>query len=446
MSSGRFERPLDTLELMFKGIADQSQPLKKEHWFVRVFARFRFKSSPDDAETALRHAWKTLRYDHPQIACYAEGKNKVYETPSSTALELWLAKTFRVARFVTADGLADTILPSFQSTIHFLPDTSEVIICASHWQIDGVGALELLNNLFSVLAHPRHIEFGTEAKNLSPGLDEIAGFSSSSTSENDIAAAELLMQYTGNLPSIGLPANLTSPLPGITRRAVDELPAVISKAVIEACKARELTVTTALHSALILAAKRLDSRQPQPLRYTSWASFSLRPYLQSPYNIPSRNPVTAYMVGLPVTIIPSTFMEQALQLRPFYKQMSSKTTRSGLLSYYKSYISQVTDLFTKPAAQDAIMPSEPVLDSIGIADRHLKRVYGDAVELLDFWLASDMLTAQLTVYAWTWQGKMTLSVCYNEQFHEEKVVAVFLRTLLEILLDELGIASQVGAS
>ena len=445
VSSGRFERPLDTLELMFKGIADQSQALNKEHWFVRVFASFRSSSSPDDVETALRHAWKALRYDHPQIACYAEGNNKVYETPSSTALESWLAKTFHVARSVTAESLIGRILPSPQSTIHFLPDTSEVVICASHWQIDGVGALELLNNLFSALAQPRHIEFGAEAMNLSPGLDEVAKFPNSPTREDDIAAADLLMQYFGNLPSIGLPANLTNPLPGITRRAVHELPAATSREVIEACKARKLSITTALHSALILATKLLDSRQPQPLRYTSWASFSLRPYLQDPYNIRFRNPVTAYMVGFPVTMIPSTFMEQALQLQPFYKQLSSTATRSSLPSYLKPYISQATDLFTKPPAQDGLIPTEPVLDSLGIADRYLNRFYGDTVELLDFWLASDTLTAQLTVYVWTWQGKMTFSVCYNEQFHEKQGVTAFLRTFLEILLDELGVAPQVGA-
>ena len=57
-SPGRFERPLDTLELMFKAIGDQGKSLNREQWAVRVSARFRLNDTVGDAQLAVRHAWK----------------------------------------------------------------------------------------------------------------------------------------------------------------------------------------------------------------------------------------------------------------------------------------------------------------------------------------------------------------------------------------------------
>lgn len=443
-SPGRFERPLDTVELLFKTIADAGAPLQREHWAVRVFARFSLDHSSGDAEHTLRHAWKTMRYDHPQIASYAEGKTKVYEVPTNSTVDSWLAKTFHVVVSITADDLVEKLQPCPMSTIYFLPHTSEIVICASHWQIDGIGALGLLHNFFEAVAQPRHLEFGTEGKNLSPGLNEAAGFPTSVTEEDERAASKLLNQYIGNLPSIGLPANFNNPVLGATRRAMLVLSPVTTSKIVRACKIHDFSVTTALHAALVLATKQMDMSRPQTQRYTSWASFSLRPYLTSPYNILSSHPVSAYLVGFPLTIIPSTFTEHASQLRSFYKQLSSPTSNTNFLTYVKAYISQCTYFFGQSPSAATPMPTEPMLDSVGVADRYLKSTYGGTVEVTDFWLGSETLTAQLTSYVWTWQGKMTFNVCYNEHFYEAELVMDFLNRLVNILLEELGLMDSIS--
>lgn len=437
-----FERPLDTLELMFKSIADAGAPLQREHWAVRVFARFRLDPSAGDAELALRHAWKTMRYDHPQIASYADGKNKVYKIPNSAAVDSWLARTFHVEASITIDDLLEKLRPSPLSTIYYLPHTSEIVIHASHWQIDGIGALELLHNFFKAVAQPRPIEFGTEGKNLSPGLDEVAGFPTSATDEDERAASKLLNHYVDNLPSFGLPANFTNPIPGATRRAELVLPPVTTSKIVRACKVHDFSVTTALHAALILATKQLNMNRPQSQRYTSWASFNLRPYLKSPYNVPFSHPVSAYLIGFPLSIIPSTFTEHTSQLQPFYRQLSSSTSSTNLPTYIKPYLRQTTDFFGQPPTAAAAMPTEPMLDSVGVADRYVKDNYGDKVEITDFWLGSETLTAQLTSYVWTWRGRMTFNVCYNDHFYKAELVMDFLNRLLNILLEELGLERE----
>lgn len=441
-SPGRFERPLDTVEIMFKTIADAGAPLQREHWAVRVFARFRLDPAAGDAEIALRHAWKTLRYDHPQIASYAEGRNKVYDVPDNAAVDSWMAKTFHVAYSITADDLMAKLQPSPLSGIYFLPETSELLICASHWQIDGIGSLELLNNLFEAVAHPRHVEFGSEGTNLSPGLDEAAGFPTSATDEEEQAASNLLNQYVGNLPSVGLPANFVNPAPGATRRAVLILSSAMTSKIVRTCRIRNFSVTTAVHAALILATKRMDLSQPQPPKYTSWATFSLRKYLKSPYKIPFSHPVSAYLIGFPLSIAPSTFNEHVTQLQPFYKQLSLSTSNASLPTYLKPYLRKTTDLFNQPPSVETPLPTEPVLDSIGVADRYVKSTYGDAVEITHFWLASEQLTGSFTSYVWTWQGRMTFNVCYNESFYGIDFVMEFLNRLISVLLEELGLTVE----
>ena len=180
--------------------------------------------------------------------------------------------------------------PSSLPTIHYLPRTSEILISASHWCVDGMGALQLLNNFFKALGKPRQIKFGDEGRNLSPSLDEIANFPASTNDEEDEAASRLLKKYTSSTPSIGLPTELSNQVPGATRRTELTFTPPITSAIISACQVRTLSVATAFHSALIVATKQLAYSETLARNYTSWGAFDLRPYLRSPYSKPHTPP------------------------------------------------------------------------------------------------------------------------------------------------------------
>ena len=49
-----------------------------------------------------------------------------------------------------------------------------------------------------------------------------------------------------------------------------------------------------------------------------------------------------------------------------------------------------------------------------------------------------MLIKQFMAHVWTWNGKMRLSVCYNESFYTETFVESFLEKVVKVLLDELA--------
>ena len=447
-SPGRFEQPLDSIERFLLALARGSLALNREHWSVSIFARFEMKASPQDTELALRHAWKTMRCDHPQLACVVYEETKIYEVPDSTALKIWLDETFIIApASATKQELLASFRPSARATLHFLPSTSEIIIHSSHWRIDFVGALSLVQNFFSAIAEPREVQFGDEGRNLSPSRDKAANYSILDDSrspalvkEREKAAADLVMQLLSNLPSIGLPMQNSNQTPGSTHRSEVVLGPGPTSIIVSTSKKRGLTVTTALHAALVVALQQVTPVPPSSSsKYTSWGVFNVRPLLKAPFNDPSIHPVAAHIVGLPLALHTSTYANLALQLKQFYKQHLPPSADSHIRDdVLVSFTSQMADIAGQSSPVDVPAPSEPVLSSIGVVDGYLKSKYGE-IEVKDFWLGVETTTPQIVCYLWTWQGKMTLSACYNETFYDEPFVLGFLERVIKILFTELAI-------
>ena len=399
-----------------------------------------------DIESALEHAWKTMRYDHPQIACIACGDTNVYEVPDTAALDAWLEKTFIVVPApVTREELLESFRPSALATLHYLRHTSEIIIHTSHWRIDYVGGLSLLHNLLTACIKPRHIQFGDERKNLWPSRDKIAKLNSPDIvespgmlEERGKAVRNILIPL-GDLPSIGLRTQNRYRPPGGTLRSVITLEASTTSAIVSASKKRGLTVTAAVHAALIVATQQLAPIPSSSSVYTTWGVFNIRPQLQAPYNDPALYPTGPQVISLPVVLHTSTYAHIAVQLNEFYKQPmpspAGSRIREDLVGLYTTLL--VTLASTTPAELPA--PTELILNSVGIVDGYLKRNYGDMIEVRDFWIAPETMTPQLQCYLWTWQGKMTLSAFYNETFYEREFVQGFLKRALGVLYGELGV-------
>jgi len=441
---GHFERPLDSIELFYKTVTDEFTRLNpdREHWTVTVSARFILHPRIGNAQSALRHAWKTMRYDHPQIASFEREGRKVYEVPDLAAIESWLANTFIIARAKTTDDILASAPPPFLSTLYYLPDTSQVVLRVSHYRIDGTGALCLLQNYFTALSKPRQIDFGIEGRNLSPGLDEAASFLMDTAEEDARAATKLFTLYADNLPSVGIPIISANDFAGATCRSALTLSPATTSAVTSACRLRGLSVTIAVHAAVIVATKQLASREPSAKNYTSFVTFDLRPYLRKPYNT-AAHPVSVYSVGLPLSLNPSTFSSNAVQLQSFYKQLSPSPSQSAKLpSYLADYIRKMTDLVKQPMPASTPVTAPPVLISLGKINDCIDPTYGDDIELIEFFLATEVLTRQLTFYVWTWRDRMSFSVCYNEQFYNEDFVRGFVERVRGILFGELGLENM----
>ncbi|KAL8936335.1 MAG: hypothetical protein Q9216_004983 [Gyalolechia sp. 2 TL-2023] len=441
---GCFERPLTRVETFFKALADAGASINREHWAIRVHARFCWDHPVTDSEAAVRHAWKTMRFDHPQIASFARGDSRVYRIPDPDGLASWLKDTFTVIADGTVDDLLASLRPAGLPSLYFLPRSSDILIQIPHWYIDGIGSICLLNNMFEAMAEPRQVTFGTEARNLSPGLEEAAGFPVDSITTHEQAALEMLTEYTSSLPSIGLPTANSQAVPGAIRRLALELPSGALQALSCACKARNLTVTPVLHAALIVATRQLAEPDTKASNYVSWGTFSLRRYLAPEFTDPRAHPVSLYLCGLPLTIKSSNFSAMASQLNDFYKQIVRPASRAVIWPLLVPFTQKSAAAVCQPPPEDMQPASEPVLSSIGVADGYLKSRYGDRLAVTRFWLGSEVLSREPLVYAWTWQDQLSLSVCYNEEFYTSVLMRRLLEVTWETLMEQLNI--QIPAS
>lgn len=306
VSPGRYRRPLDGMERFFATVAALGAP--REPFSITVTVKVKLDLEPHEARTsALRHAWKTIRYDFPQIASkIKEGDDmtKVYEMAKDpSAIEAWLAETFVVEldETTTVSDLIATFQPRQLATLHYLPHSSELVLHSSHWRIDGVSALYLLDRFFRAVVEPREICFGEEAVRLSPSLEQAIPMRLESTPETDQAAEALLRDYVSHLPSVG-PKTTDAILPGGTRTHSLRFSESETVAILEDCKARGFGIAAATHAALVVATHTLaPASTAGRLPYTSFCRFNLRPYLCPAFRT-SAHAVALYTCSLPISL------------------------------------------------------------------------------------------------------------------------------------------------
>lgn len=388
---------------------------------------------------AVRQAWKTMRFDHPQIASFAREESRVYQASDPESLASWLIETFMVVRDVAVDDLLASLRPTRFPSLYYLPQSSEILIQVPHWYIDGIGAISLLNNILNAIARPRQVAFSVEGENLSPGVEEAANLSYVSTEIHDQAAAKLLAKYTSNLPSTGLPLEVSNQIPGATRRFEITFRSDFLNALRSACTAKAITITAAVHAALIASTQQLAPDSLKWCSYTSWGTFSLRPYLNSAFTNPKAHPVNLYLCGLPLSLKPTTFSADVSQLNTFYRQLALPSISAKTWPILVPFLRSCTAMIRDPPPPAMPPATGPVLSSIGIVDRYLQCTYGSKVEVSKFWLSSEVLSREPLVYLWTWQEQLSLSVCYNENFYTLKLMRRLLEVTRDTLVKELGL-------
>ena len=365
----------------------------------------------------------------------------VYDAPQDNDLGSWMAETFLVERALTVDELLVSSRRSLLPTLYYLPKSSEILLCSSNWRIDAIGATSVLNLLFKFLVEPSDMSFSDESKNLSPGRDEAASLPQDPSQEDDNAATSLLMDYSTNQPSLGLPIELVNEVSGAFCRMETTLQQVTTASITAACKERDLTVTTAVHAALIVALQQASSCTSSGERYTGWGSFNYRPYLDPEYTDPAMNPFTVMLCGLPISFITSSFHENASALKSFYAQLRDPFNNASLRAILEPYTKKQLEMMNHPPPPGVPRPNDPLMVSVGNLDPYLHRTYGQqgTVEVTKFWLGAVILTRQPMFYVWTWQGKMRLCMCYNDKFYTKRFMRSFVDRVLGILFEELAV-------
>ncbi|KAI2619515.1 hypothetical protein GGS26DRAFT_595362 [Hypomontagnella submonticulosa] len=445
---GYWRRPLDCHDKLFQSIAAAGAPLGREHWLMAGWLQLGFPCAMDLAtqEQSLRAAWGALRLRHPDVALTLHENEKRYEPLiDENTLQQWTDATFRAETGVhSIDELFShhlKVAPSEYATCHWVPASNEVAIVSPHWRWDGRGLIMMLRSFMDLLvcsstSTPMPPSVGSEATNLVPTLDAVIGVPDVHKHEWLRKADDLLAPFQDGSPAIGLP--ITAALPRDTVRVETVFPEHVTIAIREACRARGVRLTAALHASVVLETARYYNQggtagtNPEA-KYKSWAAFDLRKHCPPPSNATAHAP-SIRMVAFPLIADPTVSWDALASAFQTYYEQPLAPPGSDAMFIRVPYVEKATAMLaTSP------LSTEPNLSNLGVMEGYLQDTYGD-FEVRNVTLAVQMLSPQLYVHAWSWGGEARISICYNEAFYQEQFVRNWLRGLRTNLLENLAVS------
>lgn len=431
VSERRWERAADGMESYFVvlGALTAAAAEGREHFMIFTSVRLAF-DAPDEEE-ALRKAWTQLRTQIPSLAATLEGKTKVYEVPDEAGLAAWLASTFIVSDVDDAAALqGSTAAPSNQARLYYLPKSSEVVLHAHHHVVDGMGAVHFWNQYLSCLANPQSVTFGDEPARLCPTLAEMMRYDPSSA-EKKQEAAGMFMEWAANIPGIGPVSNLGKAPPGNAQFARHDFSADKTQQIVAACKAKGVTVTSAVHAAYIGAIAAHADPASKLGEYVTANQFNLRPYLPSQYH----DAVATLYTPFPFKqTLPSSYEDTTKALNMHYKAaIKEKPTIIEPLSHLGRVMAEVVPT---PEFMAAPPPTDAMLSSLGVVDDVVKREYG-GVKVLDFSMTVDVVLGFGIFMVYTFRDRLSLVYPYNDAYEERQNVEKYMQEMESILDKEL---------
>jgi hypothetical protein len=407
------------------------------HWMVGSAVQFRYVGPETDLTFRIQQAWMAMRHRFPAIASTIDMQDGLltYESPNAVALQHWLNQTLIVHQNKTVDE----VFASFRSvplmTLHFFPQTSQLLVQALHRFIDGRGTLFFWDAFFAALEKPIELKWGDEIKNLTPSEDEILTVKNQSINDDALRAAEHVLAGLQVQEPIGMPSVDFRVPPGNSRRRERKLSASITSKIITACHDRGITVTSAWHATLASVVEQLQTAAGvDGETFASFSNFDIRPWIGTSATGRSHE-VGCYHCAWPlsITIKNRSFDDISGELSRKYKSLLSDALADTERLQAYAYLAGRAFASTPPPS------STPVLSSLGVVDRFLRHSFGSEWELTEYWLADTMLTAEIEAFMWTWRGCLVFSGSYNENYYKIEVVDAWLEKLEQKMVENLGL-------
>jgi hypothetical protein len=435
-------------ETFIKLVSDPGHPLGREHWAINSTASIAPKGDLTTSQlvSRLRLAWGHLRFSHPSLAAYVseDNKNLIYDVPRPEEVTAWMDDTFEVDEAASSSA---EVIPSLKPTpfarLIYIPKSNELLGHTAHWRTDGIGVMLLLAQLLhlavdSNLANPDSLPWGEEAKRLAPAVEDAANIPLHANVEQTQLGTHYLNTFAHAAGSIGIPyLGDSSTLPQGTRSVTRTLSTSTTAAVIQKCKALNLSVTSAVHASVAAANIQQASPERKHEHSTSTVRFSLRPYRPAPYS-GSENAAGLYTTGWMDRVDAS---ETWLQHARHYNEIYAKGISRDYLDAHRAYASGLENMLRNLPA-DMPIQSDVDISSIGIAEALIDRSYGSdafGIDVLNVSVGVEILTRQAVCFVWTFRDELNFSVVYNEAFHEEEQMSGFVETVEEKLLAVLDV-------
>ncbi|KAF6804796.1 hypothetical protein CSOJ01_09949 [Colletotrichum sojae] len=321
---GVFRRPAGANEIMIKATGDSGGPHGREHWTITATAKITAfgLASARLSEEMLRAAWVCCRFQHPGIASvFLESDVLEYVVPDERSLQQWVDETFSYVDVDLPKGVditqeeeeeeeeqdvdilfqqlaasGFTTRPTRYATLHYFEKTGHVVLRISHWRTDAYGAVEILNDLVSLIdidasssgtpsaGNPpgmRNIRWGNEAARLPPSVEEALSNPPSPPPPEISSEARRCLDTTGlvlarDATRLNFCGGPSRP-PGGTRSVSRRFSRASTDSISQACSRVGVGITAAVHAAVAVTAaqNRRDGDGDGPFVSTIRASLRL---------------------------------------------------------------------------------------------------------------------------------------------------------------------------
>ncbi|KAA8899741.1 hypothetical protein TRICI_006306 [Trichomonascus ciferrii] len=433
---GIWERPLDGLEGYFKVSADLAAAACEGREHYVVFSVLKVDLRMEDVVGSLKRAWTMMRHKLPHMASVVDNDRFVYDVISETSgLAKWLDATFVVADEHDSKELAGKHKPLTQAALYYLPKSSELAFRIHHHLIDGTGVLMFWHCFFTALASPADVAFGDEYKRLPPTMSHLLGFPRPPSQELCERAHQMFLEWAANIPAIGVP-NRAGETPSKQPQTEQLLfSQQMTERLVQACKQRGVTVTSAVHAATILTMEKYADPNVKQSEYRTVCQFNLRSYLPAPYNS-TDYAVSSYVGALPYNIdLPASFWDLTEDLNKYYK--SAFKTDPDILELECELGRNVHRAFQQPEVQASPIPKDPIVSSLGVFENHMQRHYGDFITVNDFSMTVECILGMSTLFVYTFRDQLRLGYCFNDAFQDPNDIQTYLLEIQNILTQEL---------
>ncbi|KAL4749567.1 hypothetical protein BDW72DRAFT_204641 [Aspergillus terricola var. indicus] len=432
ISPTRWETPLRGMEDYFAFTGNIPGTIGDERYHYLIISKFKVEINIPNVEGALRQAWIKLRFEHPQIAATTEDGKKVYEVVDNAALQAWVNSTLIVSSAASADELLQTVSPIRQTTLYYVPRSSELVLRCHHHINDGIGSLQAMDLLFKWLGEPpTKLAWGSEHIRLPAPLEESLGAPEVLTPEQAEQGAARLMAYLNKLPAIGPVCKVGKAPPGQAKTEESTFSSEFTAAIVKSSKEQGITVTAAIHAAYIKMLQKYPDPESELSRYTGITAHSMRRYLAQNRDQPVVSLCYAcQFVSIP---LPASYHELAQALDRHYKT----TINDEALKVHDAFTRTLAALVRTPEYQNAPIPTDATTSSLGIIENYLQREYGNTVKVNDFRIGCDIILGMTTLHFWTFRNQMHLVYSFNDAYEEPTDARAYLNEMEKVLREDL---------
>ncbi|KAK6518383.1 hypothetical protein TWF506_005541 [Arthrobotrys conoides] len=463
-SPSHYHRSFDPLEKYEYYMSTMNPTIRQR----AVVAGVTLSSSSPFSSLSIKSAWKSLRYAHPILGCKITPDGFDFQVQSSTEIDEWVESTVKTIHPQEAkegegqEQNTQTIKlfssnPPYPQTaeLYYSPTTNDLFIQIRHEIVDGVGSIMLLNNFLTLLfspSTPSSPQSSNQTDNpslLSPSLSEIT--KTPPPTPEIIQKHALLVKSFLSSPPISLPLNSSPTHPYESHRYDYSFTNTQSSLLLKTCKYHGITITHAVTASAALSILKLTNQDSGVI--SSTFPMSLRDTLPAPYNSPTYAAllcITSPLPALPVT--PSTTLISLSKM--VKKEYDDWKNNKENIQYHEPQIKMVeqaikADSTSKNSAGSATV----VVSSLGIVEKYLtianskneddRQEENGGRKVKDFWIGQVQGNPKVTLFVYTFEGKIRLAACYNRRFHEDKDVQEFVRVVVETVYEGLGIDEDI---